>query len=205
MSDVTLYEDPRAMEAVRLFTDPLLPTFGNKSASATQAGYKSNSCFHRKDVQEEIDRIIQQRLEQSEKVVEYVGTYAMDAARELVHQLSTGRDLEFIDMEEIERILDASDPDEGGKLLAAATRHNKVVLDAYEQRRKAAIEILRQKIGTPEQRIRVDKSDTPTPLEDMSDEQLDELNKILSEEVKNRKPQELSPEEDIPEAEAEIL
>ena len=197
---VTLYQDPKVMEAIRLYTDPLLPTFGNKSASATHAGLGSTSCFHRNDVQQEIDRIIQQRMETSERTVEYLGTYAMDAARELIGQLSAGRDLEFIDMEEINSIISDSDINEGGKLLSAVTRHNKTVIDAYEQRRKAAVEILRQKIGTPEQRIRVDHGkEDPTPLGDLTDDQIRELSLAISDEMDHRKPRELEAEE-IPEA-----
>lgn len=199
MSSVELWQDPRTMEAIRYYTDPLLPTFGNKSASATAAGFSTTSCFQRTEVQEEIDRIIQERLEQSERVVEYVGTYAMDAARELVNQLSTGRELAFIDMDEIREVILSSDPDEGKKL-AAIVRHNKTVLDAYEQRRKAAVEILRQKIGTPEQRINVKRGDSdPTPLRDMTDDQINELSQVLADELDARKPRE------IPEANVEYL
>lgn len=204
MSDITLYQDPKVMEAIRYYTDPLLPTFGNKSASATAAGLKSTSCFNRTDVQEAIDRIIQERLANSERVVEYVGTYAMDAARELVSQMSAGRDLKFIDMEEIQKTIDNSGSDEGKKL-AAIVRHNKTVLEAYEQRRKAAVEILRQQIGTPEQRIKVDRRESsPTMLDDLEDEQLLELSKLVSEEMEGRRPREAQTEE-IPEADVDYL
>lgn len=202
MSEIKLYQDPKTMEAIRYYTDPLLPTFGNKSASAAAAGMASPSCFSRAEVQEEIDRIIQERLENSERTVEYVGTYAMDAARELVSQMSAGRELEFISQEEIQRVLEASGPDEGKKL-AAIVRHNKTVLEAFEARRKAAVEILRQQIGTPEQRIKVDHGkSSDTMLDALQDEQLLELSKLVSEEMDSRKPQE--PKE-IPEAEVDYL
>jgi hypothetical protein len=199
MSEIKLYQDPKTMEAIRYYTDPTLPTFGNKSASAAAAGLATASCFTRSEVQQEIDRIIQERLEKSERTVEYVGTYAMDAARELVSQMSTGRDLKFVEMEEIQKVIDSSDADEGKKL-AAIVRHNKVVLEAYEQRRKAAVEILRQQIGTPEQRIKVDHgASSDTMLDNLKDEQLQELSKLVSEELNSRKPQVLEAEE-IPEA-----
>lgn len=202
MAEITLYQDPKTMEAIRYYTDPLLPTFGNKSASATAAGLATTSCFNRLEVQEEIDRIIQERLENSERVVEYVGTYAMDAARELVNQMSAGRDLKFIDMDEIQDVIEASGADEGKKL-AAIVRHNKTVLEAFEARRKAAIEILRQQIGTPEQRIKVDHGEkSDTMLDDLGDDQLQELSKLVSEEMDSRKPRE---SEEIPEAEVDYL
>jgi hypothetical protein len=199
MSDIKLYQDPKTMEAIRYYTDPLLPTFGNKSASAAAAGLKCASVFTRSAVQEEIDRIIQERLENSERTVEYVGTYAMDAARELVSQMSAGRDLKFISQEEIDEVIKASGADEGKKL-AAIVRHNKTVLEAFEARRKAAVEILRQQIGTPEQRIKVDHgASSDTMLDNLKDEQLQELSKLVSEELDSRKPQVLEAEE-IPEA-----
>ena len=196
---ITLYEDPRAMEAVRLYTDPLLPTFGNKRASATQAGV-SRSVFMRVAVQEEIDRIVVQRMENSENTVAFLGTYAMDAAKELISQLSAGRDLCFISQEEIEL---ASQSHMDGKLLASMVRHNKMVLDAFEQRRKAAVEIIRQQIGTPEQRIKVDHGDTEElpQLTDLPDDQLEELGSFISEALASRKLE----EEEVEEADFEVV
>ncbi len=202
MANIKLYQDPKVMEAIRRYTDPLLPSFGNKIASATAAGMDSASCFKRTEVQEEIDRIIQERLENSERVVEYVGTYAMDAARELISQMSAGRELEFVSQEEINDVIEASGADEGKKL-AAIVRHNKTVLEAFEARRKAAVEILRQQIGTPEQRIKVDHGESSdTMLDNLKDDQLLELSQLVAEEMDSRKPQE--PEE-IPEAEVDYL
>jgi len=197
---IEIYQDPLAMEAVRLYTDPLLPTFGSKRASALAAGCE-RSVFNRVAVIDEIDRIIQHRLENSEKTVEFMATYSMDAARELIGHLSAGRDLEFIPMEEIrdsmrmtKTIGEGEDAREvevwsDGKLLASIVRHNGIVLAAYEQRRKAAVELIRQQIGTPEQRIKVDhgnKEELPQ-LTDLPDDQLEELGQFISNALEERR------------------
>jgi hypothetical protein len=190
MSNVDLYQNPQVMEAIRYYTDPLLPTWNNKSASAAAAGLKSTSCFQRAEVKEEIERIVAERVEAGKKVVEFLGTYSMDAARELVRQLSAGRELEFIDIEGIMGE-DSFNPD----ALSAVVRHNKTVIDTIRERRAAAIEIIRQQIGTPEQRIKVKREgNEPTMLDDMDDEKLQQLNEMIAEELESRQPKLLEAE-----------
>ncbi len=183
MTDVQLYQDPKVMEAIRLYTDPLLPTFGVKSSSAAQAGAHS-SIFQRQDVKDEVQRIVQQRYAASTRVVEYLATYTMDAAHELIKQLSTGRDLEF---KEIDEAIENSDD----KMGAVIVRHNKTVIEAAKERRAAAIEIIRQQIGTPEHRVRVqDDRKDPIDLEHLSDDELKQLGEIIWDTLEDRKPTE---------------
>jgi hypothetical protein len=175
---LTLDEEPAAREAIRLYTDPLLPTFGKKKASAGKAGFESPAVFERLAVKEEIKRILAERAEASNDVVKYLSTYTMDAARELVSQLSVGRELEIMEVEfEL-----------GDKHAVAQVRHNKTVLDAAKERRAAAVELIRYQIGTPEQRIRVTKEEEPTPLDDLSDDQLEELGSAIGDTLSRRRP-----------------
>lgn len=218
---IALYEDPQAMEAIRFYTDPLLPTWGNKTASAAAAGYDSATVFNRLAVREKVEEIVAEREAASRDVIQFLGTYTIDAARELIRQLSTGRDLELVDPTPlfddgpIEEVVDAlqakieSGADQEvlyavAKGLAegrarkaeAMIKHNNSSINASKERRNAAIEILRQQIGTPEQRISVKKEEARTPLSDMDDGGLEELNKIIAEELKARQPQ-VIPEADV--------
>jgi len=85
------------------------------------------------------------------------------------------------------------------KRAEAMIAHNKTVLQAVKERRAAAVEIVRQQIGTPEQRIRVTRDNDPTPLQDLSDDKLKELGSLIEETMLSRQPNE------IPEAEVEYL
>ncbi len=168
---------PQQREAIRLFTDPLLPTYGNKSASAKGAGYGTTKAFDSPDVMYEIARIEEERSVAGRDVAEYVGTFAWDAARELVQQLSTGRELVLLHPEElltlkggeIDRlttmILELAKDDESEQDRIAAlieglaagavkradgmVKNNAVYLKAAKERRDAASAILSWKIGSP--------------------------------------------------------
>ena len=80
-------------ELVRYYTDPLLPTFSNKTASAAAAGYQTTKVFEHRLVQQEIDRILVERRSAGDEALEYLATYAADAARALVENLSLGKTL----------------------------------------------------------------------------------------------------------------
>lgn len=174
--------NPMLQEAVRLYTDPLMPTFGNKAAACRTAGYKGKNPGEALDgvaAQEEIARIRDQRTAAGGQVADYLGDYAFDAARELVQQLSLGRELEIInaagflgadllaaciqDPETGELRVDEDKlPQMGGRVIDGIleqvkqiNQHNRAVVLAAKERREAARIILAYKIGTPEQRVRV--------------------------------------------------
>lgn len=205
---------PLAAEAVRLYLDPLMPTFGNRAAACRAAGSKAIDPGRILDTPAavaEIERIQTLRAEQGRKVAEYLGDYAFDAARELVQQLSTGRDLELIDPREVlnrevqHKVVPVLD-DEGAETgewtvdtlgltdieldrVKHVVAHNKTVLAAAKERREAAKLLLAYKIGTPEQRVKV-TSEKKLPgvvdLEDLSKTELDELGKIVRQARKAR-------------------
>lgn len=79
--------DPRQREAVRLYTDPLLPTFGNKTQAALAAGYDTTRVFDTPAVAAEVARIEEQRALSHAEVREFMGDFAHDAARALVKSL----------------------------------------------------------------------------------------------------------------------
>lgn len=166
---------PLMHEAVRLYLDPLMPTFSNKAAACRAAGYTGRNPGEALDsdaARAEIERVMAQRAEYGKKVGEYLGEYAWDAARELVSQLSLGRGLEIIDPREVltREVLNQAeiDPDSGevtivGKGLSKeeieqvkqVNKANMVVVHAAKERREAAKLLIAYKIGTPEHRVHV--------------------------------------------------
>lgn len=217
---------PQEFEAIRLYTDPLLPTFGNKRAAIRAAGYAdsnySTRFFDRAEIAAEVQRITAQRIEQGNKVAEYLGDYAWDAARELVNQLSLGRDLEVIDARVVlgEDVLQSFEyvnvgPDRVELRLKSnaavpheavmeqvknLNNHNRAAILAAKERREAAKLLLAYKIGTPEQRIRVtddrDKGNGPLDLSKLSKDELEALGSVVHSMIAERKkaPQQLTAE-----------
>lgn len=202
--------NPMLLEAVRLYTDPLMPTFGNKAAACRAAGYKGRNPGEALDgvaAQEEIARIQAQRAEAGGRVADYLGDYAFDAARELVQQLGLGRELEIINAAEFLgadlisaciadpetgelRVDEEKLPQLGGRVIDGLleqvkqiNQHNRAVVLAAKERREAAKIILAYKIGTPEQRVRVTQ-DKELPdvldLSKLSKDQLGALGDMIS-------------------------
>lgn len=147
-------QDPRMREAVRLYCDPLSGTYGNKTASALRAGYSSatdaSHVFKHPAVIAEINRIAETRSLDMADVYEYVLSYSIDAARELVDQLQQGRELEYIDpTKAIENAHNRDAAAEAKEINA----HNRNVIALMRERRDAAARILSYQIGTPERPI----------------------------------------------------
>jgi hypothetical protein len=173
---------------------------GLQPTSATQF-------FDRPEIAAEVDRILAQRAREGEKVADFLGDYAMDAARELVGQLSIGRELTIIDPRTVlgEEILssfewqvDENNEKAPPKLVLKQgvpvpheylmeqvkhiNAHNRGVLQAAKERRAAAETIIAYKIGTPEQRVRVTKSEEtagPLDLSKLSADELQQLGSIV--------------------------
>jgi len=202
---------PHENEAIRLYTDALMPTFGNKSASVAAAGMAPASAtqfFNRADIAAEVERIQIQRAREGEKVAEFLGDYAMDAAREMVNQLSFGRELTIIDprsvlgaeiLSSFEFQVDENNEKAPPKLVLKQgvpvpheylmeqvkhiNNHNRVAVAAMKERRAAAETIIAYKIGTPEQRVRHiqdPESAGPIDLGKLTPEQLQTLGNVVN-------------------------
>lgn len=208
--------NPKLREAVRLYTDPLMPTFGNKTASCIEAGYKDHNALSSEAAKNEIARIERQRADQGAKVAEYLGNYAFDAARELVRQLSAGADLRVEDPtdllrertdEEIAEMLssalatssaderldvsDIAEAMEGDRMARAELliKHNRVALQGAKERRAALELLLRYHLGHPEHKHRHihDQDTDPLDLGDLSDEDLQRLGEFVHDAIDERK------------------
>lgn len=226
---IPIHDDPRVQEAIRLYTDPLMPTFGVKSAAARAAGVAS-TVFQRKEVQKEIERIGELRSEAGEKVAEYMSQYTWDAAREVVQQLGLGRELKLEDPTEllsdegiakivVEQVgeLDPDNPEGFRRAVNRVTsglanraaelnRHNKNVIASAKERRAAAELLIRYHLGGPEQRMHItrkDDSSGPQELSEMSDEDLRKFGRVIEDELGGRQPGNVIPEAEVVEGPAE--
>lgn len=170
---------PEDREVIRLYTDPLLPTFGNKSKSLAAVGKSTNPYFFdRVAVVEEIERIQADRSRAGQQVEKYIGRYAMDAARALVDQLHLGADLSVQDPHEIDDM-------ERADLVVKA---NRVAIQARREQREAAELILRYHLGHPEQRHRhISDGQDPLDLGQLTNEELDTLGQLVGELLDERK------------------
>jgi hypothetical protein len=189
---------PLMQEAVRLYLDPLMPTFGNKAAACRAAGYTGRNPGEALDssaAREEIERVMAQRAEWGKKIGEYLGDFAWDAARELVSQLSIGRSLEIIDPREVltREVLNQVeiDPDTNEATIVGrglskeeieqvkqVNKHNMVVIHAAKERREAARLLIAYKIGTPEHRVRVTSEKELPDVFDLSKLDAEQLGQV---------------------------
>jgi hypothetical protein len=183
-------------EAVRHYTDPLLPTWGNKRASAEAAGYsnpedKAYEVFGRERVQNELQRVEEERVKRGEDLMRMVDKYAEDYVRALIKGASFGKDLEAINIEEVfGENLDTFDHEKGDDEKAKAINaHNRNAVSAARERRRAIEKLLAYAAGTPEQRIAVTQrrgAPEGVPLEDWEPDELKMLEQALEEEKQAR-------------------
>lgn len=211
---------PQQRLAITFYTDPLLPTFGNKVQSSKAAGYDSVRVFDSPSVEAEIERIEAERAKSGRDVADYMGSYAIDAARELVAQLSEGRELtirppdEMID-EMVEAVVEAvgdgaeADAVEGIvknkiDLMKAITGANKIALQAAKVRHDALELLIRYHLGHPEQRITHREERDGINLADLSDAEMKELGTFVDQEIKRRGSPSEEREPQVVEAEFEV-
>lgn len=191
---------PVEAEAIRLYTDPLSPTYSKKKLSSDRAG-ADYTMWRKEGVNAAIMSIERDREERGEHVSTYLSHNAADAAIELVQQLSAGRDLEVVDPQSVvddivakidQRLhdtdLDPSDVErivigvmkEQRMLLGELNTANKVALMAVKERRQAVELILAYHMGTPQQKVQLEASEVKEQeqvldLSQLSDEDLDQL------------------------------
>lgn len=191
--------DPKQRLVVEQYTNPLLPTFGQKMPSARMAGYGTTAVFETQAVVEAIAWIYGQRAAHGDKVKAFVAAHAMDAAVALVRQLSvnTGLEPKVLD----ERLL-AEPPkpiigtdkdgnervigyDEGPlKLAREVTSYNRAAAALAREQRDALRLILAYHMGTPEQSNRNaggKDGDDPLDLGNLTDEELRDLARHIQE------------------------
>lgn len=197
--------DPRQRLVVEYYTNPLFGrTFGNKLGSATAAGYESSQCFESKAVQAAVKWVLAQKLEQSKGVATYLEAFTMDAARKLVGQLSADEGVAPHPMPE--GLLDrppepiiGTDKDGNEKVIGyndghlkqaqAITQHNKAAAALLKEAREAMKLILAYHLGTPEQKVRIDRGgdrQDPLDLGQLTDEQLRELARHVQEVINEK-------------------
>lgn len=187
---------PKQREAVRYYTDPLLPTFGNAAKAGIQAGYEDGGWMRSDVVKHAIQRIEEERAMAGAKVRDYLGRHAQDAALELVQQLSAGRELEVIPVADLFDDGQETMTKDRERRVLAATKHNRVAIQAAKQRKDAAELILRYHLGHPEQRVRHTGEDGVKMLKDMTDDELTELGKVLDELKKGGQPLKADPHDE---------
>jgi hypothetical protein len=145
--------DPRLKEAVRLYVDPLSSTFGNKTASCKLAGYADSRPLDSPVAQAQIEKIQENRTDFHSRVYEFITSFGLDAAREMVDQLNRGRELDFILPEEEDFEMEVVATEKGpvkitsGRDMKAINDHNKNVIALMRARRETAERILAYKIG----------------------------------------------------------
>ena len=206
--DPVMKLDPKEQLAVRYYTDPLLPTFGDESKAALKAGFGNSIPMRRPDVITAIQYIQAERALEAEQTATYMESYALDAARELVRQLSTGAELDMLDPVQFLGLEVGDDGSIMRELLtkeeisqiAALNNHNKNVLAAARERRSAAETLIAYRVGTPEQRVKHTNAiaEKNEHLPDLSEWSKDELQKLAAEVSRLRQePQTLEAEDDL--------
>lgn len=193
-------------EAVRAYTDPLLPTFGNKRGACRAAGYSVGSgvayeVFGRDRVQAEIERIEEARVEHGRRLMELIDQYGEAYVRGLLEQMSFGKDLDPVDIESVfgddfeDFGMDSKGHSTEGRRelhegkAKAINAHNRNAIRAAKVRREAIEKLLAYAAGTPEQRIAVtNRRGAPegVPLEAWDKEELELLEESLDEERRRR-------------------
>jgi hypothetical protein len=192
--------NPRQQLAVQLYTNPMLGrTFGNKSASATAAGFSSSTALDSIPCQAAIAWIMEQKAANADRVATYLSAFTMDAARKLVTQMGADDGIEPKPMPE--GLLDrepepiiGQDKDGGDRLLGYSdghlklakeiTAHNRAAAGLMKEVREALKLVLAYHLGTPEQKISVErgsKQQDPLDLGALDDEQLRQLARHVQE------------------------
>lgn len=192
LSDLDL--DPRQREVVRYYTDPLLHTYGNKKQSLEAAGYSGGSyqVFDHPLVAQAISIVESERVEAGAEVQEYLDLFGRDASKELVKQLSIGRDLSVIDPNSVVDLDGKGEfefSESEGDRAKAINDHNRNALAAAKERRQALALLLAYVAGTPEQRIKHthEKEYPQGPLDEWDDGDIEALGEELRKEREKRK------------------
>lgn len=220
---------PLVREAVRLYTDPLSPTFGNKMGSAMRAGASHSTArnlLSSASARAEIERIEAERAERGRDVANYLSHYAPDAARALVQAMGEAGVLELRNpleafdglLQEVEEAFAESDLDPAiimrvvtgildrrMAIQAQITKDNRVAVQAAKERREAVETILAYHIGPPVQKIKLDaerKQDGPVDLSDLPDEALQDILRSI-EQIKGQRDGVATPKDDDPVEEAD--
>lgn len=187
--------DPKQRLALEFYTNPLHgKTFGNAIAAAKAAGYSTVKPMYSKSMQEALAWVEEQKTADAEQVSTYLSAFSMDAARKLVQQLGLDSEIEVRPVPE--ELLVPPKPllDEEGnvvgwddghlRLADRITAQNRAAASLMKEAREALKLILAYHMGTPEQKIRmerhVDEHD-PLDLGSLSDEELRELARHVEE------------------------
>jgi len=201
---------PKVLDAIRYYTDPLLPTYDNKAQSAMAAGYAEATAYGNNPLsspkaKKVIARIRRERREAGGEVEEYMHDHVFDAARELIKQLSAGRELEIRDPGDIldQTVVGEMDLERARQI----TQHNRIALSAVRERRKALELVLAYVMGGPEQRQKtIHKTEKHVNLDDLSDGELKSAIQLLSQMQKeNPDPIEVTVDDEEVEASFEVV
>jgi hypothetical protein len=200
---------PKQHVAVIEYLDRGSPAFGNKTVAVQMAGYsegtKGADVFGAEAVQIALATLRDHAIEMSAHVIEDIKALSPEAKDELMRQLRLGSGMDAIDPTDVfgENLEEADEMDDAR--LKAINTHNRNLAQFAKERREAARDILAYAEGTPEQRVRVTREAGATELEkmlsSMSREDFERLGAALFGETKKGP----GDEEEIPEAEAEIL
>lgn len=206
---------PMQREWVRLYTDPTMPTYMDGIMSGVQAGYAKSTArkwgdhIFKPHVAEEVDRIFAQRIEQGRDLLDRMFDKRDAALMGIIEGLQTGRDMHLVDPEEefgagMEHVIRLARDEDGNVLtddegrpieidhtgrLREINRHNKNVIKAKTEARKAAEKILAYAVGEPEQVIRHRSDEKPDErtLEGYDDDDLMDVQSMLDEEIQRRR------------------
>lgn len=194
-----LSPDQRAL--VRYYTDPLLPTYANKAASARAAGVDERTAYrwtNNEDhaVSRAIALVEAERDEIAMHLRKKLVHHAPDALREILGQLSLGRDLTYQagdpeaeeeQLKALERAVEeghardrSGDPNEAAHKailgrIQTRSKHNAEVTRAAKERRAAAELILEYSMTQTEKGGEPREGPAPLDLSELDDDQLSEL------------------------------